>query len=232
MTGCPVVTFQTTVDWQETHCMLRADFRPETFADQVRCDIQFGNLMRSTQEETSVEKAQFEICAHKWIDVNSSTNGLSILNDCKYGHRVKNGLISLNLLRSPVYPDPTADRGIQQFTYAVYPYRGRFEDHETIEYAEALNHPLILAHGVDSSSHVSVDAKNIIIETIKRSEDGSGTILRLYECHGIITQAAVQCRIPYTECLETNMLETVIAPVQLAKLSFTAFEVKTILLKS
>ena len=44
---------------------------------------------------------RFEIPAHKWVDVYDGKYGVAILNDCKYGHRVKDGLISLNCLRSP-----------------------------------------------------------------------------------------------------------------------------------
>ena len=32
----------------ETHKMLRADFRPSVYADEVTCDIQMGNIKRST----------------------------------------------------------------------------------------------------------------------------------------------------------------------------------------
>ena len=56
----------------------------------MTCDIQFGAFRRSTREDTLLEKAQFEICAHKYVDVFDGVRGLSLLNDCKYGHRVKN----------------------------------------------------------------------------------------------------------------------------------------------
>ena len=50
-----------------------------------------------------------------------TAGGFALLNDSKYGHRVKNGRMSLNLLRAPVYPNKTADRGEQAFSYAICP---------------------------------------------------------------------------------------------------------------
>ena len=33
------------------------------------------------------------------------------MSDFKYGSNVKNGKVSLTLVRNPIYPDPKADRG-------------------------------------------------------------------------------------------------------------------------
>jgi alpha-mannosidase len=65
--GSDVVRFETEVDWHEKHRMLRAEFRPAHYGETVRCEIQFGHIERVTTERDSVEKAQFEVCAHKWI---------------------------------------------------------------------------------------------------------------------------------------------------------------------
>lgn len=84
-----MIDFVTTVDWKETHKMLRAEFRPNVKSDEITCDIQFGNIKRSTKNETSIEKAQFEICAHNWVDVSEDGKGLSFLTESKYGWRAK-----------------------------------------------------------------------------------------------------------------------------------------------
>ena len=83
---------------------------PRTTADTAKCEIQFGHIERPTTERDSVEKAQFEVCAHKWIATKDDAGGFALLNDSKYGHRAKNGMISLNLLRAPTSPTrpPTA----------------------------------------------------------------------------------------------------------------------------
>lgn len=126
--GSRCIMFDTMVDFNERYRMLRTDFRTTVYNEQVKCEIQFGHINRSTKNETSIEKAQFEICAHKWIELENDNYHLAFLNDCKYGHRVKEGLISLNLLRSPKYPDPTSDIASHRFKYALYPYNGELSD--------------------------------------------------------------------------------------------------------
>lgn len=228
--GKPYIEFETEVNWQETHKMLRADFKPATFSNKVRCDIQFGNIMRSTEDNSKIEKAQFEICAHKWIDVEDGNYGLSLLNDSKYGHRVKNGLISLNLLRSTVYPASAADKGIQKFNYAIYPYKGKFDENNTQEYAYAFNNKLSIVNESEQLSLVSSNKKNIVIETVKKSQDGNGTILRVYENQGRETKVEIKYLFDYGECFEASMLEVPIVKSNLMNLHFTAFEIKTLFL--
>jgi len=228
--GKPYIEFETEVDWQETHKMLRADFKPVTFASEVRCDIQFGNIMRSTKEDSKIEKAQFEICAHKYISLHDGNYGISLINDSKYGHRVKKGLVSLNLLRSTVYPDSTADKGIQRFNYALYPYNGDFETSNTVKYAYAFNNKLIILKGSEQKSLVSSSKNNIIIETIKSAQNGKGIILRIYENQGKETDVEIKYSSEYGECFETNMLEEVIKPISLTNLHFSGFEIKTLFL--
>ncbi|TPX05855.1 hypothetical protein FJ656_04275, partial [Schumannella luteola] len=115
--GSELVRFETRVDWRASHRMLRAEFRPSRWADEVACEIQFGHIRRPTTERDSVEKAQFEVVAHKWVAVEDERGGFALLNDAKYGHRAKDGLLSLNLLRAPTFPDRTADRGVHEFGY-------------------------------------------------------------------------------------------------------------------
>ncbi len=149
--GSDVVRFETEVDWHERHRMLRAEFRPTHYGESVRCEIQFGHIERVTTERDAVEKAQFEVCAHKWIATEDAGGGFALLNDGKYGHRAKNGLLSLNLLRAPTFPDKTADRGIHRFTYAFCP----FDDGDlakVVREGYRLNNPLRITEGVGFES--------------------------------------------------------------------------------
>lgn len=228
--GSDVVRFATEVDWRQKHRMLRAEFRPTHYGDQVRCEIQFGHIARPTTERDSVEKAQFEVCAHKWIATEDADGGFALLNDGKYGHRAKNGLLSLNLLRAPTFPDKTADRGIHTFTYAFCPF-------ETDDLAKVvregyrLNNPLRVSDGVAFDSIASVADAGVIIETVKRAERGDGVVLRLYESLGRPTTTAVRVALPHAEAHETDLLERPSGPADLERLEFRAFEIKTILLE-
>jgi alpha-mannosidase len=228
--GSAVVRFETHVDWRENHRMLRAEFRPTHFGAEAQCEIQFGHIARPTTERDSVERAQFEICAHKWIATETAEGGFALLNDSKYGHRAKNGLISLNLLRATTFPDKTADRGAHEFTYAFMPFAaGAVGD--VVREAYRLNNPLVLADGVAFDSAISTTDPAVVVETVKAAEDGSGVVLRLYESLGRPTRTAVRTSIHHSRAIMTDLIERPLGDADLDDVVLGPFEIKTILLE-
>lgn len=226
--GGKTLRFRTVCHWQEELRMLRAEFEPAVFADRVKCDIQMGSLWRTTRDETLLQKAQFEICAHKYVDVSAEGRGLSLLNDCKYGHRVKNGRISLNLLRAPVFPDPQADRRVHEFTYALYPHAGACGV-DTLREAYFLNKPAVLFAGkAPAASLASVSADEVVIETIKPAASGRGVILRLYESTGRTAECCLRTELQAKSAAICDMMENPTGPADLNALTFAPFEIKTI----
>ncbi|BDI22670.1 glycoside hydrolase family 38 C-terminal domain-containing protein [Herbiconiux sp. L3-i23] len=228
--GSDLVRFETEVEWHEKHTMLRAEFRPLAYGDTVRCEIQFGHIERATTERDSVEKAQFEVCAHRWVATESDSRGFALLNDGKYGHRVKNGLISLNLLRAPTFPDKTADRGHHRFSYAVRPFEAG-DLTPVIAAGYRLGAPLQVLTGGSVPSVASVDDPAVVIETLKKAEDGGGVVLRLYESLGRPVTTALRVSLPHGSAYETDLLERRLGPADLDRLAFRPFEIKTILLE-
>jgi alpha-mannosidase len=228
--GSDLVRFETMIDWHEKHKMLRAEFRPVHYGESVKCEIQFGHVERTTLERTDEERAEFEVCAHKWIATQDDDGGFALLNDSKYGHRAKSGLMSLNLLRSPTFPDKTADRGNHLTTYAFRPFAvGDLES--VIRDGYRLNNPLRIEDGVSLASVASVDNPDIIIETIKPAENGAGTVIRLYESLGRAATTALSVSLKHKTAHETNLLETPSGLAKLDRLQFEPFEIKTILLQ-
>lgn len=225
--GSPLVRFETRVQWHQKHRMLRAEFRPTHFGDQARCEIQFGHILRPTTERDAVERAQFEVCAHQWLSVEDADGGFALLNDGKYGHRAKHGLVSLNLLRAPTYPDRTADRGEHRFTYAVRPFDPAAL-HEVIADGYRLNQPLRLAAVAPFASVAATDHPGVVVETIKPAEHGGGAVLRLYESLGRATTTALTTTIPHRTATETDLLERPIGSSDLGRLEFTPFQIRTI----
>lgn len=223
------VVFDTKVSWHEKHKMLRADFYPSSFADTVRCDISFGYIDRSTRSETSQEKAQFEICAHKWVDVYDGKYGVALINDCKYGHRVKNGKISLNLLRAPVYPDKTADRGDHTFRYAIYPHAESTVDSRLRAVGYELNRPMQIVPSVQMD-RIQVISDSVLLESVFVNADGD-TVLRLYESKGNSAVADVVAD-GYDTCTLTDMLCRGGEKSELQGIAFRPFEVKTLVLSA
>ena len=229
--GSDVVRFDTTVEWHEKHRMLRAEFRPSHVGETALCEIQFGHLARVMTEKTAVEAAQFEVAAHKWLATENEAGGFALLNDSKYGHRAKLGLISLNLLRAPTYPDPTADRGSHSFSYAFTPFAPG-DLAKVIREAYRLNHPLLPSGGGVLESVASTDNPGVIVETIKPAENGNGAVLRLYESLGRAATTAVRTSLPHIAAVETDLLERPIADADLGRLEFGPFEIKTIHLEA
>ncbi len=228
--GSDVVRFDTTVDWHQKHRMLRAEFRPMHFGNTALSEIQFGHIERVTTENNAVETAQFETCAHKWIATRDDSGGFALLNDSKYGHRAKMGLLSLNLLRSPTFPDKTADRGIHRFSYAFCPFEAD-DLAKVIREGYTLNNPLLVtAQKVDSVA--SVDDPGVIIETIKPAENGNGVVLRLYESLGRATTVSLTTTFDHSAAQLTDLLENALGAADLSQLEFGPFEIVTIHLES
>lgn len=228
--GSPLVTCHTRVHWRQKHHMLRAEFRPAHYGRTVRCEIQFGHIARTTTENTPAERAQFEVCAHRWIAVGDDRAGFGLVNDGKYGHRAKDGLLSLNLLRAPTFPDKTIDRGAHEFTYGFLPLAAD-DVSAAVQAGYRLNNPLRVIDAAPFASVVSIADAGVVIETIKPAEDEDAVVLRLYEAHGRHTRTAVRTTIAHSDAVETDMLEAGDVRVELGRLAFTPFQVRTILLR-
>jgi alpha-mannosidase len=183
----PRLDIETSIDWRERHVLLKVAFPVDVLSPVATYEIQWGNVQRPTHRNTSWDWARFETCAHKWVDLSEGGYGVSLLNDCKYGHDIQGNVMRLSLLRSPTLPDPEADQGEHHFTYSLYPHAGSWDENTQRE-AYALNDPLMAYqvsrnthHAARAQSFILCDASNIVIETIKRAEDGHGFIVRLYE---------------------------------------------------
>jgi alpha-mannosidase len=125
----------------------------------------------------------------------------------------------MSLLRSPTRPDPEADQGEHRFTYSLLPHSGSW-DETTIGAAYALNDPLIVADlrglhaGVEHTntdqsftSLIVIDRPNIVVETVKRAEDGRGIIVRCYESQRRRGPVSIRPGFPVAEAWRTNLLE-------------------------
>ena len=222
------IGFETTVDWKETHKMLRADVCPAVQADEASYDIQFGTVKRSTRDENSIEKAKFEVCGQFYAAVGDEKQGyVAVVNDGKYGYRVKNGTISLNLLRSPTFPDKTCDRGVQAFYYEI-----AFADSEAdiVKRGYAVNRPPIIAKGTAFfDAPIRFDADNVLIETIKPSEYGEGIVARAYERYGKGVSTYVETF--GKEIYETDLLENNAKKTEGNEIVFRPHEIKTFFLR-
>ena len=100
----PRIDIRNEIDWREHQLMLKDHFPVEVHTNEATFDIQYGNVVRNTTDNTSWDWSKFEVCHHKWLDVAEDDYGLSVLNDCKYGVSVRGTDIGLTMLKSPRYP--------------------------------------------------------------------------------------------------------------------------------
>ena len=229
--------FDIKVDWKENLKMLRTSFETDILAKEASYEIQFGQIKRPNNENTLWQRAQFEVCAHKWVDLSEADYGVALLNDCKYGYRVQGKAMDMNLLRSQNYPGENADRGSHQIRYALYPHSGDERTGQVHKQAYEFNVPVILQKGEGSSTAASQlvsGAENVVIEAIKKAEDDNSCILRLYEPYGATVNTSLQFDKQYTSISKCNLIEEeeeVIGSGDFLDLRVKPFEILTLKLK-
>ncbi len=228
------IDFETTVDWKENQHLLKVHFPLNVHTDEATFDIQFGNLTRKVHTNTSWDVARFESCGQKWIDLSEGHYGVSLLNDCKYGHSVKDSCIGLTLIKSGIEPNPTTDQEMHFFTYSLYPHKNNWRDGGTVAEAYYLNQPVITANGGKCGTSFSLahtNAANVIIETIKKAEDGNGIIIRIYESDNALTPTKLFWNGKISAVEECNLIEEKICDTEYQEgiISFTLkpYEIKT-----
>ncbi|MBR6646220.1 MAG: alpha-mannosidase, partial [Clostridia bacterium] len=138
------IDFPTEIDWHNQHIIVKAMFPVNVHASNATYEVQFGNYERPTHQNTSWDAAKFEVCAHKWADISDGGYGVSLINDCKYGHSAEDSTIKLTLLKSATWPDNVDDQGKHEFTYSLYPHKDDFRKAGTVKEGYKLNQPIIL----------------------------------------------------------------------------------------
>ena len=204
------IDFVTTVDWKEHQHLLKVQFPCNVHTDEATFEVQYGNLTRKTHTNTSWDRARFESCGQKWADLSEGHYGVSLLNDCKYGHSVKDSCISLTLIKSGIEPNPTTDQEVHHFTYALYPHAETWRAAGTVREAFFLNQPaLAVAGGTpgDTFCLAACAAPNVVVETIKQAEDGDGIIVRMYESENALTDTVLHWGRPVTEAVSCDCME-------------------------
>ena len=206
------IEFVTKVDWKEHQTLLKVHFPVAVHTDEAAFDVQFGNLTRKTHRNTSWDVARFESCGQKWMDLSEGHYGVSLLNDCKYGHSVQDSNMALTLIKSGIEPNPTADQEEHEFTYAIYPHAEGWRAAGTVDEAYKLNQPLAAetnAADADAYSFASVDRANVVLETVKMAEDGNGIVLRMYESENALTKVKLTVNTAFEKAYICNLLEEI-----------------------
>lgn len=207
--GSRRLEFHCDCDWRESHRILKVAFPVNVRAMNATYEMQFGTVERPTHFNTRYDLARYEVPGHRFSDLSEHGFGVALLSESKYGYSTFANTMRLSLLRASKHPDPQADMGRHRFAYALFPHPGTWQQAGVVAEAAAFNAPLLPTSVPVSepTSFASVDDPNLVLDTIKRSEDGRSIILRLYECHGARGQARLTLAFPFTAAVFCNLLE-------------------------
>jgi len=228
------ITFETKIDWKELHRLLKTAFPADIYAENGINEIQFGYVKRPVHRSRLYDKDRFEVCNHRYSALCDGSHGAAVLNDCKYGISMNGNSLELTLLRAAASPEMRADNGIHTFTYAFTAWEGSFTECDVVRQGYELNvKPPVTPGAVRRFSAVTVDRENVILETMKPAEDGSGDIiLRLYESKMAAVEAQVRLQSGAGRAYLCDMLENVLEDLKIEDgkviLAFRPFEIKTI----
>ena len=173
------------VDWHERRKLLKVHFESNVLCEDALHEIQFGHVKRPCHASHAFAADRYESCSNRWTALCEENRGFAILTDGIRGVSTDRGEIALSLLRAPLAPDDTADRGMHTFRYAIMPFATAFKDSGVVQAGYAFTAQLWTKdpwqwYKLDAGFSVNSDA--IILETIKPADDQSDDIiLRLYE---------------------------------------------------
>ena len=228
------------IDWHETHVLLKAAFPLAASSATATFEIPYGTIERPTTRNNSFEKAKFEVPAMRWADLGDGQHGFSLMNNSKYGYDAVDNQLRLTLLRSPVWPDPDADRERHHFAYALYPHGGTWKQAGTVQHGYNFNYKLramqVAGHEGElkpEHSFASVDAGNVVVTAIKKAEDSNALVLRFYEWEGKGGNVTLTVPPGATSASLVNLMEAPEgAPLSIAKNQITMpvgpFQIQTV----
>ena len=221
--GARQVDVHVALDWHHDEHLVSMVFPLDVRADVARCDVQFGVVARPTHPSSPWDAAKFEVCAHRYVDVSEPDFGVAVLNDGRYGHCLFDGAVRVSLARAAKYPDPNADLGHHEVTFAIRPHDGDLADVRAA--ARRLNQPvrLVAAGSQRSQADAAVatvaqlvtivgrdgePVPGVEVDAVKLADDGSGDlIVRLHEAVGNRTRISVATNARIVAASRCDLLE-------------------------
>ena len=242
------IDFSTAIDWQEENKVMRVYFPTTMNAPHFTSEVGFGAYTRPTVGNTKLDKAKFEVAAHRFVDISENDYGVAVLNDSKYAHDVQYNTIGITLLRSTCFPAAYPDKGFHEFTYSLLPHTGTWSQSGVARAGIELNADIHTVNAVGSAGLCAAipqdalinglftcDNKNLIIDTIKPALNGEGIVIRLYESNGNSGSALLASALPILYAFESDLVEKKIDDVAVTNdtisFAFTPYEVKTFIVK-
>ena len=231
------ILFEHHVNWHEHQRLLRVEFPLNVVANFATFDIPFGQMVRPTTQTTAHDQARFEVPAHRWADMSQRNRGVSLLNDCKYGHSAKGNRLGLSLIKSAIDPDEEADQGTHVYIYALYPHGGNWRAAGTQQRAAALCNPPVIMQGARKAKFpplFQVSGEMIEVDAVKCAENGDSVLLRLHEYGGKRSEVKVESVLRFSSFCECDLMEQPLCEwVMVDEIRFTIapYEIKSFLIR-
>ena len=127
----PAVELQVTINWRQTHELLRMVCPLVRPAVRWAADTSGGVIERPAVALTPWEHARWELPVISWLasEEAASGGGLGVLLDGPQGVDAGPHHLGVSLLRGPTWPDPSADQRLHRHRIALMPVsRGWYRD--------------------------------------------------------------------------------------------------------
>jgi alpha-mannosidase len=232
--GLSRVDFRLSADWQERNVMIKAAFPLAWKPAAADYEIAYGSVTRPTDGT--------EVPALRWVDASepSGKYGLTLVNNGKYGFDMKDNVLRLSFIHGATNPDPEADRGDQEASFALLPHAGGWQEGQALRRGHEFNAPLLprlaLIHPGPlpaESGFVKAGPENVVLSALKK-ETGyyeRALIVRLYEAFGRKTEATLdlpwEVRASETDLIERG-LNKPLGEGRSLKIPLAPYEIKTI----
>jgi len=243
-------------DWKSRGTLLKAAFHLTASNPEATYNLDLGTIQRGNYNEK-----QYEVPAHAWIDLTDSSEayGVSLLTGSKYGSdKPDDNTLRLTLLHTPETNDSEdetrdsghmreqrwQDWGRHEFSYAIAGHSGDWRDGQTHWEAQRFEQrpaafavPRTKGKTGTSFSLLNIDNAQVNVQAIKMAENGSGVVVRLQELTGRpCASVALSTAFPIQAAEELDGAERPLGEKLAVKdgklnLSFTPYELKTVLLK-
>ena len=219
------------MDWNERRKLLKVHFESNVLCDDALHETQFGYVKRPCHDSHAFAADRYESCSNRWTALCEENRGFAVLQAGSRAVSTDRGEIALSLLRAPLVPDDTANRGEQGFRYAIMPFATGFKDAGVVKAGMAFSEETF-ANIPHEDAGFRMDSDAIILETIKPADDGSDDIiLRLYE--SLRTTASGVLRLPfavkvYESAMDESETGALLGEGREIPLTLKPFEIRTL----
>ncbi len=119
----PWLEAQISIDWRQTHELLRLELPLKTPSVRWAADTTGGVIERPADVLTPREQARWELPVISWLAAESAApgGGLALLLDGPQGADASSAHLGVSLMRGPTWPDPSADAGCHRHRLAFMP---------------------------------------------------------------------------------------------------------------